>query len=264
MPRQPKPYYRKQTKSWYFSTGGKQYNLGQDHATAFAKFHEMMQAKDCLKSGAQTVYELSQSYLDWCETNRKSGTYLNHKRYLQGFIAHIGKRLKISAVKAHHVTKWIDDFECSSTSKNDAVSVVQRMFNWAIEQQYIAVSPIAKIVKPKRKRREVVYTAEQWKEIQTHARGSLCDLLDFLWLTGCRPKEARTLTANHVHEDLVIFQPEDAKGETDARVIYLIPEAKALVGEHADSNESHGRVISKFSRTSVDQRFHQVPTHSHQ
>jgi ATP:corrinoid adenosyltransferase len=50
------------------------------------------------------------------------------------------------------------------------------MFNWAIEQQYISVSPIAKIVKPKRKRREVVYTPDQWKAIQEQAVGSLADI----------------------------------------------------------------------------------------
>ena len=37
------------------------------------------------------------------------------------------------------------------------------------------------------------------------------------------------MTANHVHDDLVIFQPDQAKGETDARVIFLIPEVKSLL-----------------------------------
>jgi len=43
MPRNPKPYYRKQTQSWYFSTGGKQYPLGKDREQAFAKFHELVE-----------------------------------------------------------------------------------------------------------------------------------------------------------------------------------------------------------------------------
>ena len=51
MPRQPKPYFRKQTKSWYFSTDGKQHNLGTDRTAAFEKFHEMMLSKDTLASG---------------------------------------------------------------------------------------------------------------------------------------------------------------------------------------------------------------------
>lgn len=62
------------------------------------------------------------------------------------------------------------------------------------------------------------------------------DFLNFLWLTGCRPKEARIVTANYVHDDLVIFPPDVSKGETDARVIYLIPEAKELLLKQIQQN----------------------------
>jgi len=101
-------------------------------------------------SELSTVYDVSQVYLDWCEQYRKIGTYHNQKRYLESFINSIGRRLKIGALKTHHITKWLESFDCTSTSKNDAVSIAQRMFNWAIEQQYISVSAIAKIAKPKR------------------------------------------------------------------------------------------------------------------
>jgi integrase len=110
------------------------------------------------------------------------------------------------------------------------------MFNWAVEQQYIAVSPVAKLVKPKKKRRDVVYTPDQWKQIKAHATGTFVDLLHFLWLTGCRPKEARILTANHIHDSLVIFPPDQSKGETDSRVIHLIPEVKTLLEKQSKLN----------------------------
>ena len=236
MPRQPKPFFRKQTQSWYCSTGGKQFNLGPDRVAAFAKFHELMLNRDQTTSQLSTVYDLSQIYLDWCEQKRSRGTYLNQKRYLESLINSIGRRLKIGALKHHHITKWMEGFDCTSTSQNDAISVAQRMFNWAIEQQYLSVSPIARISKPKRKRREVVYTPDQWKRIQEHARGSLVDLLNFLWFTGCRPKEARTVTADHVHDLLIIFNPEQSKGETDARVIHLIPQVKALIDKQVAEN----------------------------
>lgn len=229
MSREPKPYYRKTTKRWVCTIDGKRITLGPDRKAAHDKFHELMLNRNQVASELSTVYDLSQVYLDWCEQNRSRGTYTNQKLYLESFINSIGRRLKIAALKAHHITKWLDGFECTSTSKNDAVSVAQRMFNWAIEQQYISVSPIARVAKPKRKRRDVVYTPDQWKAIQEHAQGSLKDILNFLWLTGCRPKEARIVTANHVHDDLVIFQPDQAKGETDARVIFLIPDAKSLL-----------------------------------
>lgn len=103
------------------------------------------------------------------------------------------------------------------------------MLNWAVEEGYLSRTPIPKLKKPIRKRREVVYTLDQWKQIKEHARGHLVPLLDFLWITGCRPKEARTLEARHVHEELIIFPPDESKGEADSRVIFLTPEAASIV-----------------------------------
>ena len=95
------------------------------------------------------------------------------------------------------------------------------MFNWAVEQEYIFETPISKMNKPKRKRRKIVYTPEQWKLIRAVATGPLIPFLDFLWSTGCRPKEARILEARHINGDLFIFPPDESKGESDSRVIFL-------------------------------------------
>jgi len=75
----------------------------------------------------------------------------------------------------------------------------------------------------------VVYTDAQWNKITSHAKGPVLDLLNFLYLTGCRPIEARILEAKHIHDDLIIFPADESKGEVDPRVIFLPPEAKEIV-----------------------------------
>lgn len=229
MPRQPKPYLRKQTGSWYCSIDGRQIPLGKDRESAFLRFHELM--SDCTQVRAEqfTLYELSQVYLDWCQANRKSGTYTNQKRYLKQFIGSVGKRLRPSHLKVHHVTKWHEGLNCNSTSQNDAVSTVQRMLNWAVEQEYLQRNPIKGMKKTKRKRRDIFYTSEQWKKIREYAKQPFADFLDFLFLTGCRPLEARTVEAQHLHKDLVIFPADESKGELEPRVIYLAPEARCML-----------------------------------
>ena len=92
MPRQSKPFFREQT--WYCSINGKQYPLGKDKVKAFEAFYELMGKRTELQSAKSTVYELMQSYLDWCEKNRKPGTYENHKKYLKSLIESVGKRLR--------------------------------------------------------------------------------------------------------------------------------------------------------------------------
>lgn len=230
MARQPKPYYRKAQDRWVCTIDGNRITLGKDREAAHLKFHELMLDRDNLSAEVHTLYGLSQVYLDWCEIHRAKITYDNHKRFLRSFIKDVGKSLKINGLKNHHLHKWIDSKTYASTSKNDAISIVLRMLNWAVEQGHIVRSPIVKITKPKRQRREVYYTDEQWQLIRSHVTDGFVDFLDFLWSTGCRPKEGRDLEARHVDlkHDLVAFDSSEAKGEI-ARVLYLTPESRGIL-----------------------------------
>lgn len=230
MPRQPKPYFRKAQNRWVCTINGRRITLGKDKAAAMQKFHGLMLDRRSVASEIATVYDLSQVYLDWCEANRSAGTYENHRRYLKDFIESISRTLKVAALKRHHVLKW-SETKGTSTSQNDAISTVNRMFNWAVEQEHLAANPVQGIKKPPRRRRDIVYTPQQWQLIRSHATEPFLSLIDFIWSTGCRPREARTLESRHVHGETAIFPGDEAKGET-TRVIFLIPAAKAIVSRH--------------------------------
>jgi integrase len=229
MGRKAKPYLRTQTNSWYCSIGGKQIPLGKSKREAFVKFERLICEKGSDVAKLESLYSLSQIYLDWCQSNRSEKLYDNHRRFLKGFIESVGKRLRIDDLKRHHLTKWLEDKVWSDTTKNDAISAVQRMLNWAIEEGYFSVSPIQRVKKPRRKPREIVYSREQYDEIRAFANPTTRDLIDFLWWTGCRPFEARRIEQRHVHNDLVIFPPSESKGERQARVIVLVPQASVIL-----------------------------------
>ncbi len=231
MPRPAKPYFRKQTQSWYCSFSGKQFSLGKDKQLAFQKFHELMANQEEREQNRFSLYELSQAYLDWCQSNRSPGTYKMHRYFLKTFIESVGKRLQASQLKVYHVTKWHEGLGISTTSQNDGVGVIQRLMNWAVEQNYISRNPILGMKKPRRTNRDICYTAEQWSQIREHAQEDLLLLLDFLYSTGCRPQEARSIETRHVHNDLVIFPADESKGKREPRVIYLVPQAKAIIDQ---------------------------------
>ncbi len=233
MPRPAKPFFRRQTKSWYCSIAGKQIPLGKDKKLAVQKFHELMTNREEQIQNRCTLYELSQSYLDWVEINRSSSIFRLHKHFLKSFIEAVGKRLEPMQLKVHQITKWHESLDVSTTTQSDAVGAVQRMLNWAVEQGYITRNPIIGIKKPKRQRRDVFYTSEQWEQIRSHAKGPFLDLLDFLYLTGCRPQEARAIEARHIFNDLIIFPADESKGKSEPRVIFLVPEAKGMVNRFA-------------------------------
>ena len=109
MPRQPKPYFRKSQKRWVCTINGNRITLGKNKEEAMAKYHQLMLKPQTVSSELSTIYDLSQVYLDWVEKHRKKSTYDNHKRYLKTFIESIGKSMKISALRKHHVLSWSEN-----------------------------------------------------------------------------------------------------------------------------------------------------------
>ena len=79
--RQPKPFFRKFTKSWYVTIGGRQHPLGKDKKLAWQRYHEIMAAGAATDQLA-SVAQLCDIYLDWCEKHRKQSTFDKQKRYL--------------------------------------------------------------------------------------------------------------------------------------------------------------------------------------
>lgn len=142
MPREPKPYYRKAQKRWVCTINGSRVTLGKTWEQAMVKYHQLMLNPSAVSSELSTVYQLALAYLDWVKEHRKEGTYDNQRRYLKSFVESIGKSMKIGALRKHHVLSW-SSTKGTTTSQNDAISIVQRMFNWAVEQEYISAVPSA-------------------------------------------------------------------------------------------------------------------------
>ncbi|SMP73886.1 hypothetical protein SAMN06265222_11737 [Neorhodopirellula lusitana] len=127
-------FFRKQTQSWYCTIGGKQISLGKTKEAAETRFHKLMGNRDAVRSEVKTLYAMFEQYLTWVEDNRKQGTYDNNLHYLKSFIASVGKRSEVGQVKKHYLTRRTTQYpDWSDTATNDAISVVQRMLNWAVQ-----------------------------------------------------------------------------------------------------------------------------------
>ena len=77
--RQPAPFFRAQTQSWYVQIGKRQINLGRDKEQAWTEYHELMTDRQALALRPATVAELFDLYLDWCQKRRAEGTYDKHQ-----------------------------------------------------------------------------------------------------------------------------------------------------------------------------------------
>ena len=227
MPRtEIKPFWRKQTRSWYCQINGKQIALGRDKNAAQKKCRELLRSQQSLTAAIVTVEQLVAMYLEWCSKHRAQSTYERNRAYLKSFVTSIAGRLKIEDLKPHHVNTWIEAATTwGSTSKHDAVTTLQRVFSWAMHERIIDFHPIHRVeAKPQRKSREIYYTPEQWNRVLDQIRDqNFRDLVTFSIETGCRPIEARIVEASHcqLEHGLVILPSEDSKGEKYRRTIVL-------------------------------------------
>jgi len=108
---------------------------------------------------------------------------------------------------------------------------VRRAYAWGKRKKYVRHSPVDDLEdKPKRRRREVVYTPDQWDKILVCVKDQCFrDLLESMAETGCRPKEARCLEARHIDlkNEVAVYQPSETK--TDSyRVIFLTDKTKEI------------------------------------
>ena len=170
--RQPKPWYRKQTKSWYVQIDGRQIRLGTKKRDAWNKYHEVM-SNGVHPSSTVTMGSLLGKYLDWCEQHLAPPTYKKNQFHVNRFRAQVKPLLAATDVKPLHVQRWIDKQYRgrSATYKNIAITAVKAAFNWAVEQGYIDHSPIARMKKPRCACREFYVPVVDWLSVLNAARG---------------------------------------------------------------------------------------------
>jgi len=208
MPRRPKPFFRKQTQSWYLQLGKRQIPLGKDEEEAWKQYHAIMAGRE-QPSPSIRVVALLDRFLSWVESNRARGTYRWYHFYLQSFAKFIGPAISISDLKPYHVTGWIETcFRGTSANyRHGAIRSVQRACRWAGNEGIIDRSPVASVEKPTPTPRETIITPEQWEQLMALVKDqAFRDCLTAMWETGARPQEVRIVESHHVDDGRWVFE----------------------------------------------------------
>lgn len=204
MARMPKPFYRPKRDLWYVQIGKKQICLGRGSNTEIQKrYLDEMAKADRHRDGSgslDTVAELFEEFYKWSLRNLGESSSDWYYRFLKSFSESIGGNTPYIHVKKHHVTQWLEENKgWGQSSRRGAITAIKRAFNWCVEEQYIPMSPVAGIKRPKPQYRVVVLTPEQKAAIKSKAIGpSFKMFLTALEETGARPQEVRTVEARHV------------------------------------------------------------------
>lgn len=237
--REPKPFFRKQTQSWYVRLGKQFIPLGKDKEAAFEKYHAIM-AKRRKETPVSTdsVRKLLDLYWNWLINNRAETTSDRRKPRLKSFGLFVSPKLTIRQLKPHHVQSWMDqEFAgCSDTTKHTLITTINVAMNWAVEQGYIDSNPLKRMRKPRPQVRQEFVPEALWPDIiKVASPDQFRDFVKVMLSAGSRPEEMFKVEARHFdpeHRRLAL-EIKDSKGRRRSRVIYLPDVAHEVVARLA-------------------------------
>ncbi len=162
-----------------------------------------------------------EAFLAWSKLHLSDETNRNYIWYGEKFAEAAGEKL-VCELKPIHVTRWVDDHQWKNTTERNARRSISRVFSWAKGEGIIPDNPLKGMKCPKARTRDRALTDDEYKLLMRESRRDFRVLLFVLRHTGCRPKEARTLTWRQVQEDRwVLTNHKTAYKVGKSRVVFL-------------------------------------------
>lgn len=231
MPRKPRPWFWDQRKVWCVHLDGERHILGE-HPSGSPRpernkktglwnvpkeiddaYHKLM-AGERPQIQTDAVAAVLDDFLTWSYENRARKTADRYKDFIQSFCDKHGT-MTVSELHSGHVTAWLNAKDTwNATTKHNAITALQRGFNWAVKNRGLRFNPIKGMEKPKPNTRTTFVTPEEFEEVLEHVQDQpFRDLLIVSYDSGARPQEVKDLEARHIESDKqrAVIPAEEAK-----------------------------------------------------
>jgi integrase len=259
--RQPKPFYRAQTRSFYVQIDGHQINLGPEESEAYRRWHLLMAGVDESVVAAMneadntepesiTVHKLVKCFLGWVASEGKlaPSTKRWYKKHLESFVSTVSAELAAESVTQADVDRWFRKHgeAWGDNYRLQGFRALARMYNWGRKRKHVITNPIRDMERPSYVPRDCYLTNEQWEKIIGGTKNqALHDILTFIKHTGCRPFEARWAEARHFDGRCIVFDRDQSKGKKTRRVLILDDVALAIVKRRIEE-QGDGLIFRKL------------------
>ena len=243
MPRPNKIWYWKSRKEWCVKINGVRHRLGPDKKEAQKRFHQLMGQDEPQYIATDSVAVVLDAFITWCHENRAAKTTQRYQDFCQQFVDKHG-RMKVAELNTGHVTSWLNEKDTwNSTTKHNAITALQRAFNWGVKNHGLRFNPIKGMEKPKPQRRTGIVTPEEFEEILSHYAEGDCfrDLITVSYDSGSRPQEIKLLEARHVDfekQRAVIGADDGAKGGITRAIYFPTDRSMEIIRRLADAHPS--------------------------
>ncbi len=172
-----------------------------------------------------TVDHVITGFLTHSSHEHDQTSYRWYKTMLHDFNERFG-HLRIRQLRKRHVKYWVKKKAYNPTSANKFIGAVKRAFNWAVEEEHIAKSPIAHVRKPKPLARQRILDPGERELILNSIRDQAFKDFVTALQTGARPGEIARVSAAEVFIEQgmwILEKHKTAKKTGKPRVIYLTP-----------------------------------------
>lgn len=245
MSRNARVWWNRQKGTWCTELGGKRHTLAKGKGSrrlAEQALRSLLEQQKLLAdvNGAISVAALCDLFLEDAKQNLERTTYQSYLYSLQKFVDVHGEKLA-HTMEPLDIAKFAREIQrtLNPTSQAIVLRVVQRCFNWGVENRLIPPHKLGRIRKPRPLRRDRYLTDEEFQLLlrSSNARNRHRDgapfrrfLLAMEW-TFCRPGEVARLKWEHIHFDqhVAILPDHKTKRTGKPKVIPLIPKMERLL-----------------------------------
>ncbi|QDV34655.1 tyrosine-type recombinase/integrase [Tautonia plasticadhaerens] len=209
------------------------------------EFHRLMAAEGLApaESNRRGLKVCDVFNLFLAETDRRVGRGERSRHTLDGYVRFLKSaakefgQLDVADLKPFHVSRWVDatDRDWGPTTRFNAITAVKAALSWASEAGRIGADPLAKLKRPKPKRREAIPSDDQVRAMLGAIRDrAFRDLVELIHDTGARPGELIRAEAADVVEQgvpvaIALLHHKTAAKTDRPRKIYLNDRAAAIV-----------------------------------
>ena len=228
MPRPNKVWFRKDIGWWMVTLAGEKVRLAQGRPNkklAEQKLHELLAVRhQAPQSPTARVADVIESFLASNRSQLSEETMRSYDWYGQAFAEHSGLVL-VTDLKPFHVTQFVT-VQKGLGSDDPSTTLGALSFASSTGRKWKGLSPGTRCAAWKRPkpppRGRAMTELEFRKLLKAEPTMRFKTFLFSLWATGCRPKEARTLTWKQVGDDRWVLTEHKTVGKTHKpRIIYL-------------------------------------------
>jgi hypothetical protein len=146
MPRDPRPWFRKDHDAWFVTINGRRFNLSTDRNATHDRFHELMLTGGEGDTGNDpvTVFQLFDDFLEWTKAQCAPRTYEWHRDFLDAFSSFLVVDRSALRLKPIDLIRWTAKHpKWSPTYQRACIRSVQRAFDQQLASIPMRASPWA-------------------------------------------------------------------------------------------------------------------------